>query len=84
MTTATRWPAVPKTKAMRLCELANRKSTKDEAPDIRDIILDALSAHKRDSDAAYAIGILHTTLSHWITRLGIYYEAEEIRRNRAA
>jgi transcriptional regulator with GAF, ATPase, and Fis domain len=76
------WPPVYKTKAMILCEHRNKHN--GTVIDIRDLILNALTSNQRDSDAAYSLGILHTTLSHWIQRLGIHYDADRIRSFRNA
>lgn len=52
--------------------------------DIRDIIVAALKDNDRDRDAADEIGIYASTLSHWIAKLTLTFEAEEIRVERAA
>lgn len=50
--------------------------------DIRDIIIDALKSNDRDRDAADDLDIYASTLSHWIAKLGLTFEAEAIRLER--
>lgn len=49
---------------------------------IEELIITALRDSTRDQDAANSIGILPTTLSHWIARLSLTNEAEEARLKR--
>jgi len=46
------------------------------------LIPEALGASVRDQDAAGALGILPTTLSHWISRLQLHNEADDARLKR--
>jgi hypothetical protein len=46
------------------------------------LIPEILSQVSRDSDAAGRLGILPTTLSHWISKLQIHYECEAARLRR--
>lgn len=52
--------------------------------DIRDIIVNALAENGRDIDAAHAMGIFPSTLSHWIAKLQISDEVDNIRQKRAS
>lgn len=66
---------IKKTKQMMAIEEAHGQS-------IEDLILTALRESTRDQDAANSIGILPTTLSHWIARLSLTNEAEAARNKR--
>ncbi len=50
--------------------------------DIRDIIVSGLRAFRHDRYAADHIGVYPSTLSHWIVKLGLTFEADEIRTAR--
>ena len=69
-------PRIDKTHDMLVIERNNN------GEDIRDTITDALKDFDRDRDAADHIGIYPSTLSHWIARLNITFEVEEIRVER--
>lgn len=66
---------IRKTRAMMEVEARAGKSLELLIPEI-------LSEVSRDSDAAGRLGILPTTLSHWISKLQIHYECETARRKR--
>jgi hypothetical protein len=66
---------IRKTRAMLDVEDREGKSLELLIPEI-------LSQVGRDSDAAGRLGILPTTLSHWISKLQIHYECEAARGKR--
>lgn len=72
----TAWPVITKTQLMHDIE-AEHGGT-----DIRDLVLEALEKHTRDRLAAASLGILASTMSHWIPKLGIMAQAMLIREAR--
>lgn len=66
---------IRKTRAMLDVEDREGKSLEILIPEI-------LAECGRDSDAAGKLGILPTTLSHWISKLQIHEEAESAREKR--
>lgn len=69
-------PVITKTQLMHDIEADNNGT------DIRLLILVALEEYSRDRLAATSLGILASTLSHWIPKLGIMSEAMAIREAR--
>lgn len=67
---------IPKTASMLQIEHVH------EDIDIRDIIINALAESDRDINAAHAMGIFPSTLSHWIVKLQISDEVAAIRLKR--
>lgn len=66
---------VRKTKAMRDIESQFGDS-------LESLIVNAVRDNPRDQEAAASLGILPTTLSHWISRLHIEEQCEEARNLR--
>lgn len=50
--------------------------------DIRELIVQAIRNTKRDQDAAHALDIYPSTLSHWIPKLGLKDAVNDARRMR--
>lgn len=72
------WPAISKTQRMHDIEAEHGGS------DIRVVILHVLKLYPKDRLAAAQLGILPSTMSHWIPKLGIVNEVMAIRKAREA
>lgn len=75
------WRPVRKSAAMRSLEALYPDET-GASQDIRDILLTVLSENPTDKDAASVLNIDNTTLSTWISKLGLSDRASAIRGER--